>query len=54
MRNEAKLEALKQRIAATSKKAGLDSEFDTLERSLKVSDAPYNLRSLSVAELMIA
>ena len=54
LRNEAKLEALKQRIAATSKKAGLDSEFDTLERSLKVSDAPHNLRFLSVAELMIA
>lgn len=37
LRNEAKMEALKQRIAAASKKAGLDSEFDTLERSLKVS-----------------
>lgn len=39
LRNEAKMEALKQRIAAASKKAGLDSEFDTLERSLKVSGA---------------
>ena len=36
VRNEAKLEALKQRIAEASKKAGLDSEFDSLERSLKV------------------
>ena len=31
------MEALKQRIAAQSKKAGLDDEFDTLERSLNVS-----------------
>lgn len=37
LRNEAKMEALRQRIAEASKKAGLDSEFDTLERSLKVS-----------------
>jgi U4/U6 small nuclear ribonucleoprotein PRP3 len=37
LRNAAKMEALKQRIADASKKAGLDSEFDTLERSLKVS-----------------
>lgn len=38
LRKDAKMEELKQRIAAASKKAGLDSEFDTLERSLKVSD----------------
>jgi U4/U6 small nuclear ribonucleoprotein PRP3 len=37
LRNDAKMEELKQRIIAQSKKAGLDSEFDTLERSLKVS-----------------
>jgi U4/U6 small nuclear ribonucleoprotein PRP3 len=37
LRNAAKMEALKQRIADASKKAGLDSEFDTLERSLKVN-----------------
>lgn len=37
LRNEEKMEALRQRIAEASKKAGLDSEFDTLERSLKVS-----------------
>ena len=36
LRNEEKMEALRQRIAEASKKAGLDSEFDTLERSLKV------------------
>jgi U4/U6 small nuclear ribonucleoprotein PRP3 len=36
LRNEQKMEALRQRIAEASKKAGLDSEFDTLERSLKV------------------
>lgn len=37
LRNEAKMDALRQRIAEASRKAGLDSEFDTLERSLKVS-----------------
>lgn len=37
LRNEEKMEALRQRIAEASRKAGLDSEFDTLERSLKVS-----------------
>jgi len=36
-RNEQKMEALRLRIAEASRKAGLDSEFDTLERSLKVS-----------------
>lgn len=36
LRAEAKMEALKQRIAEQSRKAGLDNEFDTLERSLKV------------------
>lgn len=36
LRNEQKMDALRQRIAEASKKAGLDSEFDTLERSLKV------------------
>lgn len=36
LRNEEKMEALRQRIAEASRKAGLDSEFDTLERSLKV------------------
>lgn len=35
-RNEQKMEALRLRIAEASRKAGLDSEFDTLERSLKV------------------
>jgi U4/U6 small nuclear ribonucleoprotein PRP3 len=40
LRNEAKMDALRQRIAEASKKAGLDSEFDTLERSLKVSPNP--------------
>ncbi|ORX36283.1 pre-mRNA processing factor 3-domain-containing protein [Kockovaella imperatae] len=40
LRNELKLEALKQRIAEASRKAGLDSEFDTLERSLKRQAPP--------------
>jgi U4/U6 small nuclear ribonucleoprotein PRP3 len=37
MRQEEKLEALKQRIAETAKKAGLDSEFETLEKNIRVS-----------------
>ncbi|WVN89815.1 uncharacterized protein L203_105045 [Cryptococcus depauperatus CBS 7841] len=40
MRNEQKMEALRQRIAEASRKAGLDSEFDTLERSLKRQPPP--------------
>jgi U4/U6 small nuclear ribonucleoprotein PRP3 len=36
LRNEAKMEELKQRIAESSKRTGLDSEFDSLGRSLKV------------------
>jgi len=46
LRKEAKMEALKQRIAAASKKAGLDNEFDTLERSLKVFHAPPFMRDM--------
>ncbi|KIR67823.1 U4/U6 small nuclear ribonucleoprotein PRP3 [Cryptococcus bacillisporus CA1873] len=40
LRNEQKMEALRQRIADASRKAGLDSEFDTLERSLKRQPPP--------------
>lgn len=36
MRQEAKLEDLKQRIAETAKKAGLDTEFETLEKNIRV------------------
>jgi U4/U6 small nuclear ribonucleoprotein PRP3 len=36
MREEAQLEALKQRIAESTRKAGLDSEFETLEKNIKV------------------
>jgi len=36
MRQEAQLEALKQRIAESARKAGLDSEFETLEKNIKV------------------
>ena len=43
LRNEVKLEELKQRIADASRKAGLDSEFDTLARSLKVGSIPFTL-----------
>lgn len=35
MRQEAQLEALKQRIAESARKAGLDSEFETLEKNIK-------------------
>ncbi|OCF39849.1 U4/U6 small nuclear ribonucleoprotein PRP3 [Kwoniella heveanensis CBS 569] len=40
LRNEQKMEALRQRIAENSRKAGLDSEFDTLEKSLKRQPPP--------------
>ncbi|WVQ86164.1 hypothetical protein IAT38_008332 [Cryptococcus sp. DSM 104549] len=40
LRNEQKMEALRQRIAEASRKAGLDSEFDTLERNLKKQPPP--------------
>lgn len=36
MRQEIQLEALKQRIAENARKAGLDSEFETLEKNIKV------------------
>jgi U4/U6 small nuclear ribonucleoprotein PRP3 len=37
LRQDAQLEELKQRIAESAKKAGLDSEFETLERNIRVS-----------------
>ncbi|WRT65588.1 uncharacterized protein IL334_002533 [Kwoniella shivajii] len=40
LRNEQKMDALRQRIAEASRRAGLDSEFDTLERSLKRQPPP--------------
>ena len=36
IRQEAQLEQLKQRIAESAKKAGLDSEFETLEKNIRV------------------
>jgi U4/U6 small nuclear ribonucleoprotein PRP3 len=36
MRQETQLEALKQRIAESARKAGLDTEFETLEKNIKV------------------
>ncbi|KAH8083302.1 pre-mRNA processing factor 3-domain-containing protein [Cristinia sonorae] len=39
IRQEAQLEELKQRIAENAKKAGLDSEFETLEKNIR-RDAP--------------
>lgn len=40
MRHEAKMEALRQRIAENARKAGLDSEFEVLERSVKRQPPP--------------
>jgi U4/U6 small nuclear ribonucleoprotein PRP3 len=37
MRQEAQLEQLKQRIAESARKAGLDSEFETAEKNVRVS-----------------
>lgn len=36
MRQEAQLEELKKRIADTARKAGLDSEFENLEKTIRV------------------
>lgn len=36
IRQDTQLEALKQRIAESARKAGLDSEFDTLEKNIRV------------------
>ncbi|KAG8770598.1 hypothetical protein FRC12_004167 [Ceratobasidium sp. 428] len=40
MRQDAQLEELKQRIAESAKKAGLDSEFETLERNIRREAPP--------------
>lgn len=36
LRQDAQLEELKQRIAQSARKAGLDTEFETLEKNIKV------------------
>jgi U4/U6 small nuclear ribonucleoprotein PRP3 len=36
MRQQQQLEQLKQRIAESARKAGLDAEFETLEKNIKV------------------
>lgn len=36
IRQEAQLEQLKQRIAESARKAGLDTEFETLEKNIRV------------------
>ena len=43
MRQDNQLEALKQRIAESARKAGLDSEFETLEKNIKVRIFPTEL-----------
>ncbi|KZS86996.1 PRP3-domain-containing protein [Sistotremastrum niveocremeum HHB9708] len=40
MRKDAQLEALKQRIAESAKKAGLDTEFETAEKNVKRAPPP--------------
>ncbi|KAG8762244.1 hypothetical protein FRC11_010337 [Ceratobasidium sp. 423] len=40
MRQEAQLEVLKQKIAESAKKAGLDGEFETLERNIRREAPP--------------
>jgi U4/U6 small nuclear ribonucleoprotein PRP3 len=40
IRQEAQLEQLKQRIAESAKKAGLDTEFETLEKNIRVHSWP--------------
>jgi U4/U6 small nuclear ribonucleoprotein PRP3 len=53
LRNEIKMEALRQRIAEASKKAGLDSEFDTLERSLKVREKIHRRVCVCADEVLV-
>ncbi|KAG8935258.1 hypothetical protein FRC02_008393 [Tulasnella sp. 418] len=40
MRQDAQLEELKKRIAENARKAGLDSEFETLEKTIKIEAPP--------------
>lgn len=49
MRQEAQLEALKQRIAESARKAGLDTEFDTLEKNIRVRSVT-SLLSMSYSQ----
>ena len=46
VRQEQQLEQLKQRIAESAKKAGLDSEFETLEKNIRVSVLMYCTNSV--------
>lgn len=46
MRADASMEALKARIAASARKAGMDTEFDTLEKLVKVRRPPVLLVTL--------
>lgn len=41
MRQDEQLDALKQRIAESARKAGLDSEFEGLEKNIKVRCFPF-------------
>lgn len=48
LRQEAQLEQLKQRIAESAKKAGLDTEFETLEKNIRVSTRESLLRVVAL------
>ena len=45
LRQESQLEQLKQRIAESAKKAGLDSEFETVEKNIRVRRRRSKLRA---------
>lgn len=46
------MEALKQRIAESARKAGLDNEFDTLEKAIRVRSSPSCYKFTSSTKLM--
>ncbi len=45
LRREAQLEQLKQRIAESARKAGLDGEFETLEKNIRASNGEDTSKS---------
>lgn len=47
MRRDAQLEQLKQRIAESARKAGLDSEFETAEKNIRVCALLFAMRCLA-------
>ncbi|THG98522.1 hypothetical protein EW026_g3683 [Hermanssonia centrifuga] len=51
LRREAQLEQLKQRIAESARKAGLDGEFETLEKNIRATPADKNKAALKPLKL---